>query len=156
MQLLGMVGAIFTMVEATHQGQPSTALQFDYLSRPWLNMGSTLSKASICLFFLRLTSRIKTWRIVLGVQVSLLLLVNLIYCITTLLHCRPLDSVWKIATTGQCWSIDVQHGMGYFQGAYDVFSALFIALFPLLVIQDLGIQRTLRWPFYCLSGVSIR
>lgn len=51
--------------------------------------------------------------------------------------------------------MEVQHGIEYFQGAYDVFSGLFVALFPLMVIRDLGIARGLRWPFYILSATSV-
>jgi hypothetical protein len=150
-----LVGAIFTIVEGANKGNHTTAVQFDYLSQPLLNMSSTLSKVSICLFFLRLVSRVRMWRIVLGAEVALLLLVSLIYCFTTLLQCRPLEKLWNTDVAGVCWNIDVQHGIEYFQGAVDVFSGLFIALFPIIVIQDLGISRGLRWPFYVLSAMSI-
>lgn len=143
------------MVESANKDSYTLTHQFDYLSRPFLNMGSALSKVSICLFFLRLVSRVRTWRIVLGAQVLLLLLANLVYCVVTLLQCRPLEKLWNGAAQGQCWGIDVQHGIGYFQGAFDVFSGLFIVLFTLVVIQDLGIQRGLHWPFYVLSVMSI-
>jgi hypothetical protein len=115
-QLLGLVGTCFTIVESASQEAPQTALQFDYLSQPWLNMGATLSKVSICLFFLRLVSRIKVWRIVLGVEILFLLLVNLAYSFTTLLQCRPMEKLWQSSVAGECWSISIQHNLGYFQG----------------------------------------
>lgn len=155
MQFLGLVGAIFTWVEGANQQSLTTAIEFDYLAQPWLNMGSTLSKVSICLFFLRLVSRVRVWRSVLGVQIVLLLLVNLAYSFTTLLQCRPLEKLWNTDVNGECWSVETQHGIGYFQGAFDVFSGLFIALFPIMVIQDLDIRRNIRWPFYVLSVLSI-
>jgi hypothetical protein len=116
LQLLGLVGIIFTIIESVNQNLVRTAMQFDFLSQPWLNMGSTLSKVSIYLFFLRLVSRVTVWRIVLGVQILLLLVVNLIYSFTTLLQCRPIDKFWDSSVEGECWSISVQHNMGYFQG----------------------------------------
>lgn len=133
----------------------TAVVEFDYLSQPWLTMSSTLSKVSICLFFLRLVSRIRAWKIVLGAQASMLVLVALIYCFTTFLQCRPLEKLWNVSVDGECWGMDVQHGIEYFQGAYDVFSGLFVALFPLMVIRDLGIARGLRWPFYILSATSV-
>jgi len=93
-----------------------SALQFDYLAQPWLNMGSTLSKVSICLFVRRLVARVKVWRIVLAGQIVLLLLVNLAYTFTTLLQCRPLEKLWKPLIPGQCWSLGIQQNIGYFQG----------------------------------------
>ncbi|KAK6210861.1 hypothetical protein LQW54_005736 [Pestalotiopsis sp. IQ-011] len=153
--LLGLVGAILTIVEGANSDNMTAVVEFDYLSQPWLTMSSTLSKVSICLFFLRLVSRIRAWKIVLGAQASMLVLVALIYCFTTFLQCRPLEKLWNVSVDGECWGMEVQHGIEYFQGAYDVFSGLFVALFPLMVIRDLGIARGLRWPFYILSATSV-
>ncbi|KAI1341861.1 hypothetical protein F5Y15DRAFT_349424 [Xylariaceae sp. FL0016] len=153
--LLGMVGVSFAIVEGASQEQKQTALQYDFLAQPWLNMGSTLSKVSVCLFMLRLVSRVKVWRVLLGVQVMLLLVVNLAYSFATLLQCRPLEKLWKPEISGQCWSLEVQQDIGYAQGAFDVFSQLFIALFPIMIIQDLMVPRNVRWPFYTLSILSI-
>ncbi|KAI3317017.1 hypothetical protein HD806DRAFT_397665 [Xylariaceae sp. AK1471] len=153
--LLGTIGISFAIVESVSLSDSQTALQFDYLARPWLNIGSTLSKVSICLFVRRLVARVRVWRIVLAVQILLLLLVNLAYTFTTLLQCRPLEKLWKPLIPGQCWGLGVQQDIGYFQGAFDVFTQLFIALFPIMIIQDLGIPRKVRWPFYLLSIMSI-
>ncbi|KAH9893695.1 hypothetical protein F4778DRAFT_290983 [Xylariomycetidae sp. FL2044] len=153
-QLLGLVGVVFAIVEATSVGG-AAALQYDYLAQPWLNMGSTLAEVSICLFVLRLVSRVRAWRAVLGAQVVALLAVNLAYSFASLLQCRPNEKLWKPEIAGRCWSLEIQQDIGYFQGAFDVFSQLFIALFPIMVIQDLGIPRNVRWPFYTLSVMSI-
>ncbi|KAI1125735.1 hypothetical protein F5Y10DRAFT_225261 [Nemania abortiva] len=153
--LLGIIGVSFAIVESVSQGDLQSALQFDYLAQPWLNMGSTLSKVSICLFVRRLVARVRVWRIALAVQIILLLLVNLAYTFTTLLQCRPLEKLWKPDIAGRCWSLSIQQDIGYFQGAFDVFTQLFIALFPIMIIQDLGITRNVRWPFYVLSITSI-
>ncbi|KAH9990549.1 hypothetical protein F4779DRAFT_623800 [Xylariaceae sp. FL0662B] len=153
--LLGMVGPIFTIVESAGQGQHEVALQFDYLAQPWLSTASTLSRASICLFVLRLVSRGKAWRVVLSTQIILLLSVNLAYIFTTLLQCRPLERLWKPSVPGECWGLSIRQNIGYFQGAFAAFSQLFVALFPIMIIQDLGIPRRLQWPFYVLFTMSI-
>ncbi|KAI0136816.1 hypothetical protein BJ170DRAFT_31777 [Xylariales sp. AK1849] len=153
--LFGFIGTVFTIMESTSQETLGTAVQFDYLAQPWLNMGSTLSKVSICLLFLRLMSRVGAWKPVLGIQILLLLLVNLVYSLTILLQCRPMEKLWNSSVAGQCWSITTQHNIGYFQGAFDVFSELFIALFPIMVIRDLEIRRSVRWPLYALSMTSL-
>ncbi|KAI0154451.1 hypothetical protein GGR57DRAFT_492180 [Xylariaceae sp. FL1272] len=149
--LLGIIGISFTIVESVSRHDFRTALEYDYLAQPWLNMGSTLSKVSICLLVWRLVARLKVWRIVLALQIISLLVVNLAYTFTTLLQCRPLEKLWNTDTPGQCWSIGVQQDIGYFQGAFDIFTPLFIALFPIVVIQDLEIQRNVRFPFYLLT-----
>ncbi|KAH8164194.1 hypothetical protein CIB48_g4069 [Xylaria polymorpha] len=153
--LLGIIGVSFAIVESVSQDDLRSALQFDYLAQPWLNMASTLSKVSICLFARRLIARARFWRVVLAVGIILLLLVNLAYTFTTLLQCRPLEKLWKPNISGHCWDLSIQQNIGYFQGAFDVFTQLFIALFPIMAIQDLEIPGTVRWPFYSLSIMSI-
>ncbi|KAI0407780.1 hypothetical protein F4802DRAFT_487222 [Xylaria palmicola] len=153
--LLGIIGVSFAIVEGASQDDPQGARQFDYLAQPWLNMGSTLSKVSICLFIRRLVARARAWRMVLAVQIILLLLVSLAYTFTLLLQCRPLEKVWKPDIPGRCWSLVVQQSIGYSQGAFDVSTQLFIALYPIMGIQDLEIPDNVRWPFYLLSMMSI-
>ncbi|TGJ80648.1 hypothetical protein E0Z10_g8114 [Xylaria hypoxylon] len=152
---LGIVGVSLTIVESVSQGNPQSALQFDYLAQPWLSMSSALSKASIYLFLQRLISKLRFWRIAIGMQIAFLLLVNLAYVFTTLLQCRPLEKLWKPEISGYCWSLGIQQNIGYVQGAFDVFTQLFITLFPIMIMQDLEIPRNLRWPFYLLAITSI-
>ncbi|KAI1279843.1 hypothetical protein F5Y07DRAFT_387439 [Xylaria sp. FL0933] len=152
---VGIIGVSFAIVESVSQDNLQTALQFDYLAQPWLNMSSALSKTSIYLFIQRLVARMRAWRIVLAVQITLLLLINLAYTFTTLLQCRPLEKLWKPEISGYCWSLSIQQSIGYFQGAIDVLTQLFITLFPIMIMQDLEIPRTVRWPFYSLSIASI-
>ncbi|KAI1427501.1 hypothetical protein F5Y12DRAFT_792146 [Xylaria sp. FL1777] len=152
---VGILGVSFAIVESVSQDNLQTALQFDYLAQPWLNMSSALSKTSIYLFIQRLVVRSRVWRIVLAVQITLLLLINIAYTFTTLLQCRPLEKLWKPDISGSCWSIDIQQSIGYFQGAIDVLTQLFIALFPIMIIQDLEIPRNARWPFHSISITSV-
>ncbi|KAI0467856.1 hypothetical protein F4859DRAFT_227078 [Xylaria cf. heliscus] len=152
--LLGIIGVSFAIVESVSQDE-SALLQFDYLAQPWLNMGSTLSKVSMCLFARRLIARARVWRVVLAVEIILLLAVNLAYSFTTLLQCRPLEKLWKPDIPGRCWDLSIQQNIGYFQGAFDVFTQLFIALFPIMTIQNLEIPGHVRWPFYLLSIMNI-
>ncbi|KAI1330670.1 hypothetical protein F5Y16DRAFT_396162 [Xylariaceae sp. FL0255] len=165
--LLGITGVSFTIVEGANiienSSNPdpghstSLSLEYNYLAQPWLNMGATLSKVSMCLLLLRLAgARVRLWRGVLAVLAVFLLLVNLAFTFATLLQCRPLEKIWNpLVVGGTCWSLGTLQGIGYFQGAVDVFSQLFIALFPIVVIQDLEIRGPVRRPFYLFSIMSI-
>ncbi|KAI0508291.1 hypothetical protein F5B22DRAFT_650144 [Xylaria bambusicola] len=152
---VGIISVSFTIVESVSQDNAQSALQFDYLAQPWLNISSALSKTSIYLLIQRLVSRDRTWRVVLAVQIAFLLVINLAYTITTLLQCRPLEKLWKSDIPGYCWSLSIQQSIGYFQGALDVLTQLFITLFPIMIIQDLEIPGNLRWPFSILSVTSV-
>ncbi|KAI1287756.1 hypothetical protein F5Y03DRAFT_405354 [Xylaria venustula] len=152
---VGIIGVSFAIVESVSQDNLQTALEFDYLAQPWLNMSSALSKTSIYLFIQRLVSRYRGWRIVLAVQITFLLLINLAYTFTALLQCRPLEKLWEPDISGYCWSLGIQHSIDYFQGAIDIVTQLFITLFPIMIIQDVEVSRHVRWPFYALSVTSV-
>ncbi|KAI1084042.1 hypothetical protein F5B20DRAFT_576982 [Whalleya microplaca] len=153
--ILGLVGVIFTIVGSVGQGQLEVALQFDFLAQPWLNMALTVSTVSTCLSVLSLDSRVGIWRVALDIQIIPLLLVNLAFAFAILLQCRPLERLWKPSIPGECWSLSIRQNLGYFQGAFAVFSQLSIALFTIMVIQNLRTSHDLRWPFYMISSTSI-
>ena len=96
------------------------ALEFDYLGQPWFMMGATLAKISICLFFIRLVGGVKQWRILLGVMITLMAIVNFAFSLTTNLQCRPLEKLWNPTVDGHCWDPNMQLNIGYFQGGIQV------------------------------------
>lgn len=97
-------------------GTGARALQFDYLGQPWVNMGATLAKITICLFFIRLVGRVARWRILLSSQIVLMALINLAFSMTANLQCRPLEKLWNTDVIGVCWDPKVQMNIGYVQG----------------------------------------
>lgn len=146
---VGLIGTIFSIVEGSTKTS-SSALEFDVLGQPWLMMGATLSKISICLFFIRVLSA-RRWRILMMSIVFVMAIINLIFSMTTNLQCRPLEKLWNPQTDGSCWDPSVQLNFGYFQGAFSVFSWFFLSLFPVMILRELDMQRHPRWPFYVLS-----
>ena len=150
--VVGLVGTVFSIVEGSTKTSAS-ALEFDVLGQPWLMMGATLSKISICLFFIRLLSA-RRWRILLGIMIFSMALVNLTFSLTVNLQCRPLEKLWKPQTDGACWDASVQLNFGYFQGVFSVFTWFFLSLFPVMILRELDMQRHPRWPFYVLSALS--
>jgi len=150
--VVGLIGTIFSIVEGSMKTS-SSALEFDVLGQPWLMMGATLSKISICLFFIRVLSA-RRWRILLMSLIFLMAIINLIFSMTVNLQCRPLEKLWNPQTDGSCWDPSVQLNFGYFQGAFSVFSWFFLSLFPVMLLRELDLQRHPRWPFYVLSGLS--
>lgn len=150
--VVGLIGTIFSIVEGSMKTSPS-ALEFDVLGQPWLMMGATLSKISICLFFIRVLSA-RRWRMLLGSMIVLLAIVNLTFSMTVNLQCRPLEKLWNPQADGSCWDPSVLLNFGYFQGAFSVFSWFFLSLFPVMILPELDSQRQPRWPFYVLSSLS--
>ncbi|KAB5582398.1 hypothetical protein GE09DRAFT_1246058 [Coniochaeta sp. 2T2.1] len=149
---VGLIGTIFSIVEGSMKTS-SGALEFDVLGQPWLMMGATLAKISICLFFIRLLSA-RRWRVLLGAMIVLMAIVNFTFSLTVNLQCRPLEKLWNPQTDGACWDPSVQLNFGYFQGAFSVFSWFFLSLFPVMILREIDMQRHPRWPFYALSALS--
>ncbi|KXX73650.1 hypothetical protein MMYC01_209521 [Madurella mycetomatis] len=151
--IVALIGTIFGIIEST-ASDPARALEFDVLGQPWYLMSVTLSKISICLFFMSLLRRARAWRILLGVLIVLMAAVNLAFSLTVNLQCRPLEKVWKPFVEGSCWDPSVQLNFGYFQGAFSVFSWVFLALFPVLIVRDLSRDGEKSWPFYVTAVLS--
>jgi hypothetical protein len=98
--------------------------------------------------------------LLLGAVAGLLALANLASALAANLQCRPLARLWEDSaaadSAGSCWSPAARLGLGYFQGAFSVFSWLFLALFRVVVRREVEMgYRGVRWPFYCLSGLSL-
>ena len=111
---VGLIGTIFSIVEGSMKTS-SSALEFNVLGQPWLMMGATLAKISICLFFIRLLGA-RRWRVLLGTMIVLMAIVNFTFSLTVNLQCRPLEKLWNPQSAGVCWDPSVQLNFGYFQG----------------------------------------
>ncbi len=109
------MGTIFGIIEGT-ASDPARALEFDVLGQPWYLMSVTLSKISICLFFMSLLGRARQWRILLGVLIFMMAALNLAFALAVNLQCRPLEKVWKPFVEGDCWDPSIQINFGYAQG----------------------------------------
>ncbi|KAK4166233.1 hypothetical protein QBC43DRAFT_21986 [Cladorrhinum sp. PSN259] len=145
--VVALIATIFGVIEAT-SSDPARALEFDILGQPWYLMSVTLSKISICLFFMKLLGRAQQWRILLGVLIFFMAAVNFTFSLTVNLQCRPLEKLWHPAVEGSCWNPSVQRDFGYFQGAFSVFTWFFLAFFPALIAQYIPRDRKPTWPFY--------
>jgi len=151
--LVALIGTIFGIVEST-TSDASRALEFDVLGQPWYLMSATLSKISICLFFISLLGRDRQWKVLLGFLIFVMAGVNFSFSLAMNLQCRPLEKLWRPNVAGECWDPSVQLNFGYFQGAFSVFSWTFLAAFPVLIVRDLRINGNISWPFYVTSSLS--
>ncbi|SPO03965.1 uncharacterized protein DNG_06648 [Cephalotrichum gorgonifer] len=149
--VMGFVAMVFASIQATSTQNPTRAMQASYLGRPWLMLGTTLAKISICFFFLRTLGRRRPWNVFLGMLVLLLAIVNLAFALASNLMCRPLEKLWQPDVDGECFAGETELGIAYFQGGFAVFAFLFLAILPVLLVGDLVLSKSARWPFYVLS-----
>lgn len=154
-QVMATIGTIFTIIEGLSLNDRIRALQFDDLAQPWLMFGSTLAKISICFFFLRTIGSRRPWNVVLGGLIVVLAVVNLVFALVANLQCQPLEKLWDPSVPGRCFDPTIEVNISYFQGGFAVFTYFFLAAFPVLIVRDMNIIRSVRWPFYCLAGLSL-
>ncbi|KAL1838288.1 hypothetical protein VTJ49DRAFT_2828 [Mycothermus thermophilus] len=147
------LGTIFGVLEGG-TSDPARALQFHIIGQPWYLVSSTLSKVSICLYFASLLRRARHWRTLLAYLILIMAVVNLAYGLAFYLQCRPLEKVWNPLVAGDCMDPAVQADLSYAQGAFSVFSWVFLALFPTLILRDLSRGGRPSWPFYATSALS--
>jgi hypothetical protein len=154
---MAFVGMILVILEgvADSVNDSMRAKMFDYLAAPWLMFGSTLSKISICFFFLRTIGKARPWNILLGMMIVVLAVVNLVLAMVANLQCRPLEKLWNPAVPGECFNPSVEMNVSFFQGGFAVFTFFFLALFPIMMIRDMEILRSIRWPFHVLAGLML-
>ncbi|KAM7204813.1 hypothetical protein V8F33_001402 [Rhypophila sp. PSN 637] len=151
--VVALVGTVFAIIEATAT-EPTRAMEFDVLGKPWYLMSDTLSKISICLLFMLLLRATWQWRILLSVLIFMMAAVNFSFALTVNLQCRPLEKLWVPSVDGVCWDPNVQRNFGYFQGAFSVFTWFFLSLFCILMVGHVTREGAPQWPYYASTALS--
>jgi hypothetical protein len=113
--VIALLGTIFSILEST-ASDPTRALQFDVIGQPWYLISTTLSKISICLFFVGVLRRARQWRFLLAGLIVIMAVINLASALAVYLQCRPLEKVWNPSVAGVCANPSVQANFGYAQG----------------------------------------
>ena len=114
-QIIALIATIFGIVEGTApDGQ--RALQFNIIGQPWYLVSITLSKISICFFFMALLRRARQWRILLAGLIVLMAAINLAFALVVYLQCQPLRKAWDPSVAGSCSDPKIQVNFGYAQG----------------------------------------
>ncbi|AEO61488.1 hypothetical protein MYCTH_2071219 [Thermothelomyces thermophilus ATCC 42464] len=112
--LVALIATILGILEAT-AASGERAVQFDVAGRPWYLISATLSKISICLFFLRVLGRARQWRTLLAALIAIMAIITLAFTLFTYLQCRPLEKVWKPFVTGSCLDASIRMNFAYAQ-----------------------------------------
>jgi hypothetical protein len=91
-------------------------LQFNIIGQPWYLVSVTLSKISICFFFMDLLRRARQWRVLLAGLIMLMAVINLAFALVVYLQCQPLGRAWDPSVAGSCSDPKIQVNFGYAQG----------------------------------------
>jgi len=154
---MGIVAMILTVLEGVRDAVDDEipAMMFDYLAAPWLGFAATLSKISICFFFLRTIGKARPWNLLLGFMIVILAILNLVSAMVSNLQCRPLEKLWNPSIEGSCMNPAVEQNISFIQSGFAVFSFFLLALFPVMMIRDMELLKNIRWPFYLMAAMGL-
>ncbi|KAK4122812.1 hypothetical protein N657DRAFT_481015 [Parathielavia appendiculata] len=150
--VLALSGTIFSILEST-ASDPARALQFKVIGQPWPVISATLSKISICLFFMGPLRGARHWRILLAGLIVGMAVINLASVMVGYLQCRPLEKTWNPVVVGACADPSIQANFGYAHGVFSVFTWVFLSLFPILMIREVPRSQP-TGPLYATSALS--
>ena len=146
--------------------------KFQVYSILFILISAAFTKASICIFMLRLFQRQKalTW-LVYGTLLFIFLsyLVNIIVVPA---QCRPIQKIWIPSTPGDCWVPSVQINASYFQGGESMASGsegekadailaaaalidLMLSCLPIYFLWDVQISVRVKLGICCLTGLGV-
>ncbi|ESZ99288.1 hypothetical protein SBOR_0329 [Sclerotinia borealis F-4128] len=82
----------------------------------------------------------KRLAIILYSAVTALILLVIVLTITTFVQCTPVSANWT--GKGKCWSKNINLDLGYLAGAYSAFLDFALALYPVLRVSHLQMERS--------------
>ncbi|KAK4101967.1 hypothetical protein N658DRAFT_470418 [Parathielavia hyrcaniae] len=112
---LALSGTILSILESS-ASDPKRALQFNVIGQPWPLLSATLSKISICLFFMGLWRRARRWRLLMAGLMVAMAAISIVSVPVLFLQCRPLEKAWNPAVAGHCAGSSTQVNFGYAHG----------------------------------------
>lgn len=99
-----------------------------------------VSKTSFAVTLLRLAAR--TWHIwALWIIIVSLNIVMGIDAIIIFASCIPAEKIWEPTIAGKCWDPSYVVNVSIFAGVYSGFMDLLLALFPMILLRPLRIDR---------------
>ncbi|TVY18019.1 hypothetical protein LARI1_G003583 [Lachnellula arida] len=84
--------------------------------------------------------RDKRIQIILYSSVTALVMLVFVMTITTFVQCTPVSAQWTLK--GKCWPRSVNVNLGYLAGSYSAFLDFAFALYPVLQISKLQMERS--------------
>ncbi|OCL05428.1 hypothetical protein AOQ84DRAFT_399564 [Glonium stellatum] len=71
-----------------------------------------------------------------------LLLWNSVMTIVTFVQCSPVEKNWNPRVAGTCWNSKIYLGLGYFAGSYSATLDFIYAIYPMVRISKLQMERS--------------
>ncbi|CEO58780.1 hypothetical protein PMG11_03482 [Penicillium brasilianum] len=134
----------------------SKIIMYDYLAQTFGLAGGALGRISFIIFIIGLLVQKRSQRIVLWILVALQVIVNSIFIIILFVQCPGhASAIWDHSGKVKCWDLHVQAYYGYFQGAFNSATDLYLAVFSTCIFWNLNVKVRVKVGLVALLGLGI-
>ncbi|KAJ5291784.1 hypothetical protein N7478_001035 [Penicillium angulare] len=144
-----------TVVDLDNKGI-STIIMFDYLTQTFGLAGGALGRISFIVFINGLLVSKKWHRIIFWSLIALQAVTNGMFIIILFVQCPGhASAIWDHDKNGKCWNTQVQADYGYFQGAFNSATDLYLAVFSTVTFWNLNLKLRVKLGLVILLGLGI-
>ncbi|KAJ5682195.1 hypothetical protein N7462_005360, partial [Penicillium macrosclerotiorum] len=134
----------------------SKIILHDYLAQTFGLAGGALGRISFIVFIIGLLVQRLSQRVILWVLVVLQVIINGMFIIIIFVQCPGHESaIWDHYGKEMCWNLHVQAYYGYFQGAFNSATDLFLAVFSTCIFWNLNLKLRVKLGLVTLLGLGI-
>ncbi|KAJ5752600.1 hypothetical protein N7520_009517 [Penicillium odoratum] len=163
---LATVGSVMTTIGIQHGfGQEvddiSTVnvpkvIMYDYLAQTFALAGGALGRVSFIVFVIGLLVSRQWHRVVFWGLVAMQLIVNSMFIIILFVQCpEHASAIWEHSEKSKCWNTRVQAYYGYFQGAFNSATDLYLAVFSTCIFWTLNLKLRVKLGLVTLLGLGV-
>ncbi|KAJ5578002.1 uncharacterized protein N7459_006966, partial [Penicillium hispanicum] len=134
----------------------SKVIMFDYLTQTFAIIGGTIGRISFIVLIVGLLGSRLSYRIILWVLAGLQVVVNVMFIVIIFSQCPGhASAIWEHAGKAKCWDLHVQAYYGYFQGAFNATTDLYLAGFSTFIFWNLNLQLRVKLGLVALLGLGL-
>ncbi|KAF3398286.1 hypothetical protein F1880_005824 [Penicillium rolfsii] len=134
----------------------SRIIMHDYLAQTFGLAGGALGRVSFIVFIVGLLGQTRSHRITLWILAGLQIVINCIFIIIIFVQCPGHTSaIWDQSGKAKCWDVHVQAYYGYFQGAFNSATDLYLAVFSTFIFWNLNLKLRVKLGLITLLGLGI-
>ncbi|KAJ5664370.1 hypothetical protein N7507_005101 [Penicillium longicatenatum] len=131
-------------------------IMFDYLAQTFALAGGALGRISFIVFVIGLLVSKQWHRVVFWILVALQLIINSMFIIILFVQCPGhASAIWEHSEKSKCWNTKVQAYYGYFQGAFNSATDLYLAVFSTCIFWSLNLKLRVKLGLVTLLGLGI-
>ncbi|KAJ5393247.1 uncharacterized protein N7487_010888 [Penicillium crustosum] len=130
-------------------------IMFDYLTQTFGIAGGTFGRISFIVFVIELLGTRRSHRVILWIILVLQILTNVLLIIILFVQCPGHGSAIWTKDGGKCWDVRVQAYYGYYQGAFNSATDLYLAVFSTYIFWNLNLKLRVKLGLVTLLGLGI-